>query len=106
MLSADAESASTDDKGAVILYRSQRQMQIRSGLGKSLRICESKTAQIEEKTASATSRLKIYPDGPGMGVASQRVSQPGDIEAAIKVALAADAPYLLEVITEGRVPTP
>jgi benzoylformate decarboxylase len=40
----------------------------------------------------------------GMGVASQRISQPGDIEAAIKAALAADAPYLLEVITEGRVP--
>jgi thiamine pyrophosphate-dependent acetolactate synthase large subunit-like protein len=40
----------------------------------------------------------------GMGVASQRVSQPGDIEAAVKAALAADAPYLLEVVTEGRVP--
>ena len=40
----------------------------------------------------------------GMGVASQRVEQPGDIEAAVKAALAVDAPYLLEVVTEGRVP--
>ncbi|PON16411.1 hypothetical protein C2W62_18630 [Candidatus Entotheonella serta] len=40
----------------------------------------------------------------GMGVASQRVSQPGDIEAAVQAALAANAPYLLEVVTEGRVP--
>lgn len=40
----------------------------------------------------------------GMGVASQRVSQPEDIEAAVKAALAANAPYLLEVVTEGRVP--
>ena len=42
----------------------------------------------------------------GMGVASQRVTQPGDIEAAVQAALAADAPYLLEVVTEGRMPTP
>ncbi len=41
----------------------------------------------------------------GMGVESQRVTEPGDIEAAIKTALAANAPYLLEVATEGRVPT-
>lgn len=40
-----------------------------------------------------------------MGVASQRVSQPGDMEAAIKVALAADTPYLLEVITESHAST-
>jgi thiamine pyrophosphate-dependent acetolactate synthase large subunit-like protein len=40
----------------------------------------------------------------GMGVASQRVSQPEDIEAAVKAALAANTPYLLEVVTEGRVP--
>ena len=40
----------------------------------------------------------------GMGVASQRVTEPGDIEAAIQTALAANAPYLLEVATEGRVP--
>jgi hypothetical protein len=40
----------------------------------------------------------------GMGVASQRVTQPEDIEAAVKAALAADAPYVLEMVTEGRVP--
>ncbi|ETW99097.1 MAG: hypothetical protein ETSY1_16190 [Candidatus Entotheonella factor] len=40
----------------------------------------------------------------GMGVASQRVTQPEDIETAVKTALAANAPYLLEVVTEGRVP--
>jgi benzoylformate decarboxylase len=41
-----------------------------------------------------------------MGVSSQRVTQPVDIEAAVKAALAADTPYLLEVVTEGRVSGP
>jgi benzoylformate decarboxylase len=40
----------------------------------------------------------------GMGITSQRVSQPDEIQAALREALAADAPYLLEVMTAGRVP--
>jgi thiamine pyrophosphate-dependent acetolactate synthase large subunit-like protein len=40
----------------------------------------------------------------GMGVAGKRVSQPDDIESTVLEALASGAPYVLEVMTEGRVP--
>jgi benzoylformate decarboxylase len=40
----------------------------------------------------------------GMGVAGQRVTRPGDIQPAVRDALARNAPYVLEVETEGRVP--
>lgn len=40
------------------------------------------------------------------GIRSARVEHPDDLEAAITTALAADEPYLLEVITRGDVPMP
>ena len=40
----------------------------------------------------------------GMGVAAKRISRPDDIQPAIQAALASGVPYLLDVITEGRVP--
>jgi thiamine pyrophosphate-dependent acetolactate synthase large subunit-like protein len=40
----------------------------------------------------------------GMGMAGKRVSQPDEIESAVQEALASGAPYLLEVMTEGRIP--
>lgn len=40
----------------------------------------------------------------GMGVAGQRVTQPEALQPAIAAALAAQAPYVLEVVTEGSVP--
>jgi benzoylformate decarboxylase len=42
----------------------------------------------------------------GMGVAGQRVTRPDDIQPAVREALARHAPYVLEVMTEGRVPAP
>ena len=40
----------------------------------------------------------------GMGVAGKRITRPGDLHAAVTEALALDAPYVLEVVTEGSVP--
>ena len=40
----------------------------------------------------------------GMGMAGKRVTQPDEIEQAVKAALDAEAPYMLEVICEKRVP--
>jgi benzoylformate decarboxylase len=40
----------------------------------------------------------------GMGVAGKRVAQPDEIVSAVQEALASGAPYLLEVMTEGRIP--
>lgn len=40
----------------------------------------------------------------GMGVAGKRVAYPDEIEPAVKEALALGTPYVLEVMTEGRVP--
>jgi acetolactate synthase-1/2/3 large subunit len=50
------------------------------------------------------------PDFPllarAFGVASARVESPDDLPAALKTALAAGKPYLLEVVTRGDVPMP
>lgn len=40
----------------------------------------------------------------GMGVAGRRVTQPEELEAAVREALALGRPYVLEVVTEGAVP--
>jgi thiamine pyrophosphate-dependent acetolactate synthase large subunit-like protein len=40
----------------------------------------------------------------GMGVAGKRISQPDEIASAVQEALASGAPYLVEVMTEGRIP--
>jgi benzoylformate decarboxylase len=40
----------------------------------------------------------------GMGVPGKRVSQPDEIQPAVQEALASGASYVLEVMTEGRVP--
>jgi benzoylformate decarboxylase len=40
----------------------------------------------------------------GMGLAGKRVAHPNDIQPAVTEALALGAPYVLEVMTEGRVP--
>ena len=40
----------------------------------------------------------------GMGVAGKRITRPEDLHAAVTEALALDAPYVLEVVTEGGVP--
>jgi len=40
----------------------------------------------------------------GMGVAGKRITHPDEIQPAITAALALDAPYVLEVVTEGSVP--
>jgi benzoylformate decarboxylase len=40
----------------------------------------------------------------GMGVAGTRLSHPADIQPAVTAALALEKPYVLEVLTEGRVP--
>ena len=40
----------------------------------------------------------------GMGVAGKHITQPGDIDSAVKEALSLGTPYVLEVETEGRVP--
>jgi benzoylformate decarboxylase len=42
----------------------------------------------------------------GMGVAGKRVAHPDEIVPAVQNALRLGAPYVLEVMTEGRVPTP
>ena len=41
----------------------------------------------------------------GMGVAGQRVTHPDAIEPAVQDALALGTPYILDVRTEGSVPT-
>jgi benzoylformate decarboxylase len=40
----------------------------------------------------------------GMGVAGQRVTRPDDIQPVVTAALALGTPYVVEVMTEGRVP--
>jgi benzoylformate decarboxylase len=40
----------------------------------------------------------------GMGVDGKRITRPEEIQPAISAALDLDAPYVLEVVTEGRVP--
>jgi acetolactate synthase-1/2/3 large subunit len=40
----------------------------------------------------------------GMGLPGKRVTQPGDIQAAVTEALALGNPYVIEVMTEGRIP--
>jgi benzoylformate decarboxylase len=40
----------------------------------------------------------------GMGVAGKRVTHPNDIEPTVREALAGGAPYLIDVVLEGRVP--
>ena len=39
----------------------------------------------------------------GMGVAGTRVTEPGELEAAVKDGLASGAPYLIEVAVEGKI---
>jgi len=39
-----------------------------------------------------------------MGVAGKRITRPEEIQSAVTEALALEAPYVLEVVTEGRVP--
>ena len=50
------------------------------------------------------------PDFPllakAFGVAAARVESPDDLPAALKTALSANQPYLLEVVTRGDVPMP
>ncbi len=41
-----------------------------------------------------------------MGLEGEKVTRPEDIETAVKAALDANKPYLLEVITEKAVPAP
>lgn len=40
----------------------------------------------------------------GMGVAGRRITQPDELEGAVREALALGAPYVLDVVTEGAVP--
>ena len=40
----------------------------------------------------------------GMGVAGQRITHPDEIQPAVTQALGLDQPYVLDVLTEGRVP--
>jgi thiamine pyrophosphate-dependent acetolactate synthase large subunit-like protein len=40
----------------------------------------------------------------GMGVAGKRITHPEEIQRAVTEALEMDAPYVLEVVTDGRVP--
>ena len=39
-----------------------------------------------------------------MGVAGKRITRPEDLQTAVTEALEMDAPYVLEVVTEGGVP--
>jgi benzoylformate decarboxylase len=40
----------------------------------------------------------------GMGVAGRRITRPEELQSAVTEALALEAPYVLEVVTEGRIP--
>jgi len=42
----------------------------------------------------------------GMGVAGKRITRPEEIQPAVTEALEMEAPYVVEVVTEGRVPAP
>jgi benzoylformate decarboxylase len=41
----------------------------------------------------------------GMGVLGRRVTRPADIQPAVREALALEKPYVLDILTEGRMPT-
>ena len=49
-------------------------------------------------------RLDFVEIAHGMGVSGQRVRHPGEIQPAVAEALTLGKPYVLEVLTEGRVP--
>jgi benzoylformate decarboxylase len=42
----------------------------------------------------------------GMGVAGRRITHPDEMQPAVIEALSLDQPYVLDVLTEGRVPAP